>query len=52
MNVNLLLLLAYSERVCLCVNAGYYHIPSNSQLSVKLLLNQPVSNLVCHIEPH
>ena len=52
MNVNLLLLLAYSEHVCLCVNAGYYHIPSNSQFSVKLLLNQPVSNLVCHIEPH
>ena len=29
-----------------------YHIPSNSQFSLKLLLNQPVSNLVCHIEPH
>lgn len=53
MNIRLSFYFWHILNVCVCVWMWWsYHIPSNSQFSLKLLWNQPVSNLVCHIDPH
>ena len=53
MNVRLSFYFWHILNVCVYVWMQWsYHIPYNSHFSLKLLLNQPVSNLVCHIDPH